>query len=150
MSIICSIYKSIIAFRSYLIEKEVAQKVCFKLGLVFLPSRKEACLYFLSCFLGGFYLTYVFACKSRPKVEIRSVYAPTINFLNFPIWLLKLGKIHAGIMFSEKRNLTSLIRDAAGFWENIDNIFMEVALLLPSFPTSWNGHFWSYPSFHLH
>jgi hypothetical protein len=34
------------------------------------------------------------------------------------------------------------------FWENIGNIFMEVALLLPSFPTSWNGHFWSYPSFH--
>ena len=34
------------------------------------------------------------------------------------------------------------------FLENIGKILMGVTSLLPTFPPSWNGQFWSYPSFH--
>ena len=60
-----------------------------------------------------------------------------------PEWLFhEGGKVGRSDATPIKKNSSNM----ETFWKNIGNIFMEVALLLPSFPTSWN--FWSYPSFH--
>ena len=45
-------------------------------------------------------------------------------------------------------HLHQIFSHYANMLESFEQILMELVSLLPIFLLSWNGHFWSYPSFH--